>query len=138
MTTPPPLTIPQLLLESVAAHGDTEALVDGDVTLTHGQLLARVQHAGLALIAAGVQPGDRVAIWAPNCWEWVVASLATHCVGGVLLPINTRYRGAEAASLLQRSGARVLFTVTDFLDTDYVSLLLDGPDGRPDLSLIHI
>jgi acyl-CoA synthetase (AMP-forming)/AMP-acid ligase II len=133
MTSHPPLTIPQLLLESVAAHGDVEALVDGDVSLTHGQLLAHVQRAGQALIAAGVQPGDRIAIWAPNCWEWVVASLATHCVGGVLLPINTRYRGSEAASLLQRSAARVLFTVTDFLDTNYVSLLLDGPDGRPEL-----
>lgn len=127
------VTIPQVLLDAVAAHGDLEALVDGDVSLGHAQLLTSVEHAAASLLATGVEHGDRVAIWAPNCWEWVVVALATHHVGGVLVPVNTRYRGTEAAELLRRSSARVLFTVTDFLDTDYVELLLDGPDGRPEL-----
>jgi acyl-CoA synthetase (AMP-forming)/AMP-acid ligase II len=127
------VTIPQVLLDAVAAHGDLEALVDGDVALSHAQLHASVEHAAASLLATGVEHGDRVAIWAPNCWEWVVVALATHHIGGVLVPVNTRYRGTEAAQLLERSAARVLFTVTDFLDTDYVELLLDGPDGRPEL-----
>ena len=131
------VTIPEVLLDAVAAHGDLEALVDGDVVLTHAQLLGRVEHAAASLLAAGVAHGDRVAIWAPNCWEWVVVALATHHVGAVLVPVNTRYRGAEAAELLQRSSARVLFTVTDFLDTDYVAMLLEGPDGRPELPDLH-
>jgi acyl-CoA synthetase (AMP-forming)/AMP-acid ligase II len=127
------VTIPQVLLDAVAAHGDLEALVEGDVSLGHAQLLASVERVAASLLATGVGHGDRVAIWAPNCWEWVVVALATHHVGGVLVPVNTRYRGTEAAELLQRSSARVLFTVTDFLDTDYVAMLLEGPDGRPDL-----
>jgi acyl-CoA synthetase (AMP-forming)/AMP-acid ligase II len=127
------VTIPQVLLDAVAAHGDLEALVDGDVALSHAQLHASVERAAASLLATGVEHGDRVAIWAPNCWEWVVVALATHHIGGVLVPVNTRYRGTEAAQLLERSAARVLFTVTDFLDTDYVELLLDGPDGRPEL-----
>ncbi|MBU6216217.1 MAG: AMP-binding protein, partial [Acidobacteria bacterium] len=107
------VTIPQVLLDAVAAHSDLEALVDGDVSMGHAQLLTSVEHAAASLLATGVEHGDRVAIWAPNCWEWVVVALATHHVGGVLVPVNTRYRGTEAAELLERSSARVLFTVTD-------------------------
>ncbi len=128
-----PTTIPAVLLSAVAAHGEQEALTDGAVSLTHAELLDRVEEAAAGLVASGVTAGDRVAVWGPNCWEWVVAALAVHHVGCVLVPVNTRYRGPEAAELLGRARVRVLFTVTDFLDTDYVSLLLDGPDGRPEL-----
>ena len=129
----PANTIPGVLLAAVAAHGEEEALTDGATSLTHAELLERVEDAAAGLLACGVEHGDRVAVWAPNCWEWVVAALAVHHVGAVLVPVNTRYRGPEAADLLHRARVRVLFTVTDFLDTDYVTLLLDGPDGRPDL-----
>ncbi|MBV9412252.1 MAG: fatty acid--CoA ligase family protein, partial [Acidimicrobiia bacterium] len=70
-----------------------------------------------------VEPGDRVAIWAPNTWEWVVALGGLHSAGAVLVPLNTRFKGQEAAYILQKSGARVLLTVTDFLGTDYVAML---------------
>ena len=86
-------------------------------------------------MAAGVEPGDRAAIWAPNISEWIVAALGLHSAGGVLVPLNTRFKGHEAGDVLERSGARLLFTVTDFLDTDYVALLREalGPasDERP-------
>ena len=62
-------------------------------------------------------------MWAPNSLEWIVAALGVTTAGGVLVPINTRFRGAEAAYVLARSGARVLFTVRGFLDTDYPALL---------------
>ena len=58
-----------------------------------------------------IEPGDRVAIWAPNIHEWVAALIGVHGAGAVLVPINTRFRGAEAADVLRRSGARLLFTV---------------------------
>jgi acyl-CoA synthetase (AMP-forming)/AMP-acid ligase II len=132
--TAPWQTIPELVADSCARYAGVEALVEGDVRLTYAELEGEVRRAARALIAAGVENGDRVALWAPNCWEWVVAALGTHLVGGVVVPVNTRFKGTEAAHVLGRSGAKLLFTVTDFLDTDYVALLLDGPPGeRPEL-----
>ena len=81
-----------------------------------------------ALIASGVDAGDRMAIWAPNIAEWVITSLGAHRAGAVVVTLNTRFKGSEAAYVLQRSEARLLFTVTDFLDTDYVEML--GDRGR--------
>jgi acyl-CoA synthetase (AMP-forming)/AMP-acid ligase II len=135
-------TIPELIADSCSRHSGLEALVDGDVRLTYAELGAEVHRTARALLAAGVEHGDRVAIWAPNCWEWAVAALATHLVGGVVVPVNTRFKGAEAAHVLGRSGARLLFTVTDFLDTDYVALLRDGAPGDvpelPELSTVVV
>ncbi|WP_254127077.1 FadD3 family acyl-CoA ligase [Aquihabitans sp. G128] len=86
-----------------------------------------VDRATAAYLAAGVEPGDRVAIWAPNCAEWVVALFGLQCAGAVLVPLNTRYKGAEAADILARSRARVLVTVDGFLGNRYVGML-DGHD----------
>jgi acyl-CoA synthetase (AMP-forming)/AMP-acid ligase II len=74
-----------------------------------------------------------VAVWAPNTWEWVVAALAVQRAGGVLVPVNTRFRGREAAYVLRRSRARLLFTVTGFLGVDYVAMLRDAGEDLPDL-----
>ncbi|AQA25785.1 hypothetical protein BTZ20_5193 [Rhodococcus sp. MTM3W5.2] len=71
-----------------------------------------------ALIARGIEPGDRVALWAPNTYHWVIAALATHYAGAVLVPINTRYTGTEALDLVIRTKARALFVVGPFLKTD--------------------
>ena len=122
-------TIPQVVQRAAATFGDAEGLVDGDLRLSFAEVAQRVDEAARALMATGVEAGDRVAIWAPNAAEWLFAALGTHCAGGIVVPLNTRFKGGEAADILERSGARLLFTVTDFLDTDYVALL-DGV-GRP-------
>ena len=83
--------------------------------------------------ASGIEPGDRVAVWAPNSLEWIVAALGVTTAGGVLVPVNTRFRGAEAAYVLARSRARVLFTVRGFLDTDYPALLASADVELPAL-----
>ena len=93
---------------------------DGASRLTFAELREEARSFGAALVAAGVEPGDRVAIWAFNSVEWVVAMLGSSLAGAVLVPVNTRFKGAEAADILARSRARVLVTVTDFLGTDYV------------------
>ena len=67
-----------------------------------------VDDAARALLASGIERGDRVAVWAPNSLEWIVAALGVTTAGGVLVPVNTRFKGAEAAYVLARSGARVL------------------------------
>lgn len=102
---------------------DREALVDGDVRLTFASLAAEVERATRAAMATGLRPGDRAAIWAPNSWQWIVTALGLHGAGVVLVPLNTRYKGDEAAYVLERSGARMLFTVRGFLGTDYPALL---------------
>ena len=75
------------------------------------------------IINLGILPGDRVAIWAPNMNEWVLAGIAIHKAGGVLVPINTRMKGKEAAYILNNAEAKILFTVKNFLGTDYFKLL---------------
>src|SRR5438132_391218 len=102
--------------------GGREGIVDADTRLSFAQLASEIDTAARALIATGVEPGERVAIWAPNLLEWAVAAFAVHSVGGVVIPINTRFKGDEAAYVLGASGASRLFTVTDFIDTDYVAL----------------
>ena len=117
------LTIPAVLDRAVERFGDHEAFVGGGARLTFSELADQVDHTAAALLAAGVEPGDRIGIWGPNSLRWMLAALGTYRVGATLVPINTRFKGAEAAYVLQTAGARLLFTVTDFLDTDYPALL---------------
>ena len=116
-------TTPALVRSAAARFGGAEALVDGDVRLSFEGLAAAVVDAARAFVAAGVERGDRVAIWSPNVWEWVVAVLGLQSAGGVVVPVNTRYKGAEAAYLLDRSRAKVLLTVDGFLGNDYIGML---------------
>ncbi len=123
-------TICELVEDAARRFPELEALVDGDVRWTFPELRDRIRASARALMASGIEPGDRVAIWAPNIWEWVVAGLGVHLAGGVLVPVNTRFKGREADFILEKSGARILFTVTDFLDTDYVALLRNADGGH--------
>jgi acyl-CoA synthetase (AMP-forming)/AMP-acid ligase II len=118
-------TIPAALEHAAWAYGG-EALVDGDRRWTFPELHSAVDEAARALVALEVEPGDRVAIWAPNMAEWAVAALATYRIGATTVTVNTRFKGVEAAHVLRTSGARVLFTTTDFLDTDHLALLAEA------------
>jgi len=115
-----------MVRDGATRFADADAVVDGDRRVTYADLAARVAVAARALVASGVAPGDRVAVWAPNSLEWLVAALATTTAGGVLVPVNTRFKGSEAAYILGRSRTRVLCTVRGFLDTDYPALLADA------------
>src|SRR5439155_5757664 len=127
------------LLASAADEFCAElAVVDGDMRLTYAELLDRARTFGAALVAAGIEPGDRVAIWAPNGAAWIVALLGLLRAGAVLVPINTRFKGAEAADVLFRSRARVLVTVTDFLGTDYVAMLGGTGVELPELATVVV
>jgi acyl-CoA synthetase (AMP-forming)/AMP-acid ligase II len=103
--------------------GDAPAVIDGDTRWSYAELVTQARTFGAALVASGIEPGDRVSIWAPNSAEWIAAALGTFLSGAVLVPVNTRFKGPEAADILGRSGAELLVTVTDFLGTDYVALL---------------
>ncbi len=116
-------TIPATLDRAATLFGDREGLVDGDRRLTFADLAAAADDAARGYVAQGIAPGDRVAIWAPNMADWVVAALGAFRVGAVVVTVNTRFKGAEAAQVIDTAQARLLLTVTDFLDTDYVSML---------------
>jgi acyl-CoA synthetase (AMP-forming)/AMP-acid ligase II len=126
-------TIPAMVRDGARRRGDAEAVVDGDRRITFAGLQRMVDAAARSLIASGIERGDRVGVWAPNSLEWIVAALGITTAGGVLVPINTRFRGAEASYVLGRSGARVLFTVRGFLGTDYPALLASAGDELPAL-----
>jgi HIP---CoA ligase len=130
-----PRTIPQVLDRIADQFCDHHALVTDDRRLTYAQLRAEVRQAAAAMIDLGVGAGDRVAIWSPNTWHWVVACLATHYAGAVVVPLNTRYTASEATDVLARTGAPLLVAAGEFLGADKAAsierLALSG--ALPDL-----
>jgi acyl-CoA synthetase (AMP-forming)/AMP-acid ligase II len=129
-------TMSQLIRSAADRYGDDVFLVEEDGTqLSFRAFAGEVEAAARALVAAGVGPGERIAIWAPNSGRWVIAACAAEAIGAVMTPINTRFRGHEAGYVLRKSGAKILFTVSDFLGSDYLEMLraaMGGAgDGRP-------
>jgi acyl-CoA synthetase (AMP-forming)/AMP-acid ligase II len=113
-----PRTIPRVLDRIADQFSDHDALVTDGRRLTYVELRDEVRRAAGAMIDLGVNTGDRVAIWSPNTWHWVVACLATTYAGGVLVPLNTRYTASEATDILARTGAPLLFASGEFLGAD--------------------
>ena len=127
-------TIPRLLLAAGERFGARSAVEDGGVRLSFAELAAAGLRAARAFMAAGLCPGERAAVWAPNIHEWIVAAVGLQSAGGVLVTLNTRFKGAEAGYVLRKSGARLLLTMDEFLGVDYVASLR-GQD-LPDLARI--
>ncbi|MER5226037.1 FadD3 family acyl-CoA ligase [Streptomyces flaveus] len=140
-------SIPGLVRAAADRYGDAEAVVEGRTRISYAELGARVERAAAACVANGVQAGDRVAIWAPNSLDWIVSALGAVSAGAVLVPLNTRFKGAEAAYVLARSRARLLFVTGTFLGTSYVASLRraasegpasEGPGNGPLPGLPHL
>jgi acyl-CoA synthetase (AMP-forming)/AMP-acid ligase II len=127
-------TIPGLVEDAAERFGDREALVDGDLRLSFSHLAERALEVTRAVIAIGIEKGDRIGIWAPNSAAWVVAALGTVGARAVLVPVNTRFKGGEAAHILRSSGARALFTVHSFLGSEFPAML--AGENLPDLERI--
>ncbi len=138
MTISLPKTLSALVDHARTEHGELPGVIDGEVRLSFAELADVIDETAAAMVARGLQPGDAVAIWAPNIWEWVVAAFATFRAGGIVVPVNTRFRGQEAAYVLQKSKATMLFTVNGFLDTDYPAMLAEAGADLPALRHIVI
>ena len=123
-------TIPAAVERAAAEFGSIEGLVDGARRLSFAQLAEAADAAARALIASGIERGDRIAVWAPNMGDWVIAALGAFRAGAVVVTVNTRFKGSEAAHVIATARARMLLTTTDFLDTDYVAMLAEA--GVPD------
>jgi acyl-CoA synthetase (AMP-forming)/AMP-acid ligase II len=116
-------TIPGVLAASARAHPDIPAVVEEGRRVTYAELDALVDRAAAAYVAAGLKPGERVAIWAQNGLDWLVAAVGAQAAGGVISPINTRFKRDEAAYVLNHSRARILVVVDRFLGVDYPAML---------------
>ena len=132
------MSIPALVQAAAERYGNAEAIADlgpdgaSDPTRrrSFSGLAADVRECAAAAIAAGVNPGDRVGVWAPNCLEWVVATLGLLSAGAIVVPLNTRLRGEEAADILDRTSATLLVVADGFLGADYSGMLRAArPDG---------
>lgn len=125
-------SVPGLVRAAAERYGEREAVVDGRTRVTYRELGERVERAAAACMASGVEPGDRVAVWAPNTLDWIVSALGAVGAGAVLVPLNTRFKGTEAAYVLARSRARLLFVTGTFLGTSYVASLRRAAGEPPE------
>ena len=118
-----PTSIARLLFDSAQRFAGLTAIEEDGQCLDYADLPEQVLTISRGLMALGIQAGDRVGLWAPNSRQWILAALGIHCAGAVLVPVNTRMKGAEAADILERSGCRALFVQRHFLEVDYTALL---------------
>lgn len=126
-------TLPRVIAHVAARYEDAPFIIGEDgVRISFRAFADRVGRLARALIAHGIEHGDRVAIWAPNCPEWIIAASAIESIGAIMVPINTRFKGGEAAYVLGKTRAKLLFTVTSFLGNDYAAMLRDATGGATD------
>ncbi len=123
-------TIPEMVSSAADRFGDAEAVVDGLLRLTFVEVAERVRCAAGAFANLGVDKGDRIAIWAPNSAHWMIAAFGVLTAGGVVVPVSTRFKTAEAADIITRSGAKAVLTEKGFLGQDFTT-----PPGVPAIDL---
>jgi fatty-acyl-CoA synthase len=118
-------TIGENLERAVARFGEREALVvrHQDVRLTYAELDEQVNALARGLLAAGLEKGDRLGIWAPNRAEWVLVQFATAKAGVILVNINPAYRTSELEYALRQSGCRMLIAARAFKTSDYAAMI---------------
>lgn len=127
-----PETIPHSAANAAMTWPDRLGLITGDQSWTFAEIWADARAVASALIASGVGEGDRIAIWAPNSREWILATLGAQTLGAIIVPLNTRFKGGEAADILRRAKVKILFVPENFLDTDYRAMI--AGEDLPDLA----
>ena len=123
-------TIPEMVLSAADRFGDAEAVVDGPLRLSFAEVVDRIRCAAGAFADLGVSKGERVAIWAPNSAEWMIAAFGLLTAGGVVVPVNTRFKPEEAADIIGRSRAKAVLVQKGFLGQEH-----PVPPGIPAIDL---
>jgi fatty-acyl-CoA synthase len=126
--TEPPLweaAIGQALDEAAARWPDQDAVVcvEQEICWSYAELHRRAERVASALLGLGLEPGDRVGIWAPNCAEWALIQFATAKAGLILVNINPAYQTEELAFTLNKVGVKALATTSPFKTSDYVGMV---------------
>src|SRR5215469_3751487 len=116
----------------------SEAMVDVPAgrRWTYAQLDADTDHVASGLLTLGIEKGDRVGIWAPNCAEWVLLQYATAKIGAILVNINPAYRSHELGYVLRQSGIRLLVSAESFKTSDYRGMIDEVRGDLPDLERV--
>jgi fatty-acyl-CoA synthase len=129
-------TIGANLARTAAAHPDVEALVDVATgrRWTYAELLDEIQCIARGLMARGIECGDRVGLWAPNCAEWTIVQYAAATIGAILVNINPAYRTHELGYVLNQSGTRLLISATSFKSSDYRAMV---EEVRPEVPAVQ-
>jgi fatty-acyl-CoA synthase len=131
-------TIGDNLDRTVARFGDREALVSvhQDMRYTYAQFGEAVDRTARAFLAAGIEAGERVGIWSPNCAEWALVQYATAKAGIILVNLNPAYRTSEIEYALRHSGCRMLVAATSFKTSDYVAMVDEVRGETPRLERV--
>lgn len=127
------VTVGRLFDDVAARLPNHKALISKheNLKLTYSQLKQEIDEFAMALIGWGVQKGDRVGIWSPNNFAWVVTQFATAKVGAILVNINPAYRVQELEYALNQSGVSLLITARQFKTSDYHSMIYEfAPELR--------
>ena len=128
-------TIGENFERTVAAYPNGDALVDmaSGRRWTYAELNDEIDVVARGLMALGIERGERVGMWAPNCPEWTIVQYATAKIGAILVNINPAYRTHELAYVLEQSGVRTLVSATAFKTSDYVAMVGEVRSDAPDL-----
>ncbi len=128
-------TIGEILERVATSHPDHEALVECTTgrRWTYAELDRAVDWLAAGLLEAGIDTGERVAIWAPSCAEWTLTQFATAKIGAILVTINPAYRTHELGYALRQSGCRMLIAATEFKTSNYVAMVEEVRPDCPDL-----
>src|SRR4029077_14730310 len=104
---------------------DSDALISRHqgIRYTYGQLKNEVENAARGLMSIGVEKGDRVGVWSPNCAEWLIAQYALAKAGAIMVNINPAYRIRELEHALTQSGVSVIVAATGFRNSDYAAMI---------------
>lgn len=118
-----PKTIGKALDEAGKRYADREFLVVEDQRFTYGELVKKVEPFAKGLLAAGIKPGDKVALWLPNGIEWVVAMFSLAVIGAIFVPVNNRFKTEELEYILTQSDSTALILIDRFQKTDYLAMV---------------
>ncbi len=123
---------------TVATHADREALVEvaSGRRWTWAELDRDVDALARGLVAAGLEKGDRVGVWAPNCAEWTIAQYATAKIGIILVNVNPAYRTHELTYAVNQSGLKLLIAASSFKTSDYRAMVEATADETPTLGRV--
>lgn len=119
------MTIPRTLARAARLWPESSAVEEDGVGWSFADLASATEDAARAFVAAGVEHGDRVAVWAPNSAKWIVAALGLQSVGAILVTLNTRFKASEAGYVLEKSEAKLICTIGDFLAVNYADSIAD-------------
>ena len=131
-------TIPDNLAATVEEFGERDALVDVPAgrRWTYSEFLADVRRLASGLHRLGIRAGDRVGIWSPNRWEWVMVQYATAEIGAILVNINPSYRVHELEYVLKQAEIKAVLAAPQFKDSDYTGMLSQVQPNCPDLEIV--